>query len=175
MDSAEHGALGAKLAHGDETDLAECFAALCPLLRRYLLRRVPPDDVDDVIQIVLIELWRCRDRYDPARSLEGWVLGIARMRAIDHLRARHRVTLPLDEAFGPALASVPSAADRIDQAHDVGKALAVLPQAQEQAIRLAYFGDLTQREIAESLDVPLGTIKARTARGLRRLGELLAA
>ncbi len=101
MDGAEHGSLGAKLAHGDETDLAECFAALCPLLRRYLRRRVPPDDVDDVIQIVLIELWRCRDRYDPARSLEGWVLGIARMRAIDHLRARHRVTLPLDEAFGP--------------------------------------------------------------------------
>ncbi len=57
----------------------------------------------------------------------------------------------------------------------MGQALAVLPQAQELAIRLAYFGDLTQREIAESLDVPLGTIKARTARGLRRLGELLAA
>ncbi len=175
MDGAEPGSLRAKLAHGNEADLAECFAALCPLLRRYLLRRVPPDDVDDVIQIVLIELWRCRARYDPSRSLEGWVLGIARMRAIDHLRARHRVTVPLDDAVVPALASMATPADQIEQAHDVRRALAVLPRAQREAIRLAYFGDLTQREIAATLDVPLGTIKARTARGLRRLGELLAA
>jgi RNA polymerase sigma factor (sigma-70 family) len=175
MDGATPGALRAQLAHGDEADLAECFAALCPLLHRYLLRRLPPDDVDDVIQIVLIELWRCRDRYDPARSLDGWVLGIARKRAIDHLRARHRVTLPLDETGAWALVAVPASADWIELAHDVRQALAVLPRPQEEAIRLAYLGDLTQREIAKTLDVALGTIKARTARGLRRLAELLAA
>ncbi len=175
MDRAEPGSLRAQLAYGDEAALAECLAALRPLLRRYLLLRVPPDDVDDVIQIVLIELWRCRDRYDPARSLEAWVLGIARKRAIDHLRARHRVTVPLDDAATLVGGGAAAFADRVEQAHDVGQALAALPPVQREAIRLAYFGDHTQREIAETLDVPLGTVKARTARGLRRLGEMLAA
>jgi RNA polymerase sigma-70 factor (ECF subfamily) len=174
MDSAEPASLRAQLAHGDEAALAECFGALCPLVRRYLLRLVPPDDVDDVIQIVLIELWRCRDRYDLARSLEAWVLGIARKRAIDHLRARHWVTVPLDDAV-PVRGGAVAFADQIEQAHDVGKALAALPTVQREAITLAYFDDLTQREIAQTLDVPLGTVKARTVRGLRRLGELLAA
>jgi RNA polymerase sigma factor (sigma-70 family) len=164
--------LGVQFAVGDDAAVAACCDSLTPLLRRYLSRLVSIDDVDDVAQVVLIELWRHRGRFDPARSLEAWVLGIARKRAIDHLRANRRITVPFDEE---TMRQRGDGTDRIDGAHDVRLALRALPGAQREAIALAYFGDLTQREIAERLDVPVGTIKARTARGLRRLGELLAA
>ncbi|MGI8330774.1 sigma-70 family RNA polymerase sigma factor [Actinomadura scrupuli] len=157
--------------------LEDCYAALTPMVRRYVRRHVPVNDVDDVVQVVFLEVWRHQRRYDPARSLEAWVLGIARKRAIDHLRARwrhDRRVVPLDETV---TAAVPGRidADLIDQAQDVRDALAALSPVQREAIELAYFGDLTQREIAERLGTPLGTIKARTARGLDRLGVLLCA
>ncbi|MQY03634.1 RNA polymerase sigma factor [Actinomadura macrotermitis] len=161
-----------RLARGEEDALAECQAALGPALRRFLRHRVPPDLVDDVIQSVLLELWRCRDRFDPDRGLEAWALTIARRRAVDHLRALPPPALPLTAATErPA----PDAADRIARRQDVRRALAALPAAQREALVLAYYGDLGQREIARRLGAPLGTVKARTARGLRRLGVLLGA
>lgn len=160
-----------RLAQGDETALAECYAVLGPLVRRHAGRLVPPHAVDDVVQLVFLEVWRKRRRFDPARGLEPWVLAIARNRAIDQLRAeaRHsRRSVPLDDAAG-----VPDATAAVDAACDVREALAGLPHPQRQAIVLAHFGQLTQREIADRLAVPLGTVKARTTRGLRRMRELL--
>lgn len=176
--------LGRRLVAGDETALAECYAELGPLVRRLARRHVPADDVDDVVQLVFIEVWRCRHRYDPDRSLEAWVLRIARNRAVDLMRTRwrhDRRAVPLSEADesgqGAPLAGTDGRADtdRLDQAHDVRHALAELPAVQRAAIELAYFGDLTQREIADRTGIPIGTVKARTARGLHRLGALLAA
>ncbi|HEY8478596.1 MAG TPA: sigma-70 family RNA polymerase sigma factor [Spirillospora sp.] len=160
-----------RLAEGDETALAECYTALGPLVRRHAGRVVPAHAVDDVVQLVFLEVWRKRRRFDPSRGLEPWVLAIARNRAIDHLRAeaRHaRRSVPLDDAAG-----VPDATSAVDVACDVREALAGLPYPQRQAIVLAHFGRLTQREIADRLAVPLGTVKARTTRGLRRMRELL--
>ena len=65
-------------------------------------------------------------------------------------------------------------ASRVEDTQDMQVALAQLPTQQREAIEMAYYADLTQREIAERLDVPLGTIKARTSRGLRRLSVLIA-
>ncbi|MER7546390.1 RNA polymerase sigma factor [Actinomadura sp.] len=160
-----------RLAQGDEAALSECYAALGPLVRRHAGRLVPAHAVDDVVQVVFLEVWRSRARFDPARGLEPWILAIARRRAIDQLRAeaRHsRRSAPLDDTVG-----VPDATSAVDAACDVRRALAGLPPAQRQAIVLAHYGQLTQREIADRLAVPLGTVKARTARGLRRLKDLL--
>jgi RNA polymerase sigma factor (sigma-70 family) len=166
--------LGIRLAGAQENALADCYAELAPVLRRYLRGRVPEADIDDVVQVVFVEVWRFRDRYDPRRSLEAWVLTIARRRAIDHLRSRRRDTVPLDEAAWLAGPDGRDAASRVEQSQDMMVALARLPSLQREAIEMAYYADLTQREIAERLDVPLGTIKARTARGLRRLSTLIA-
>ncbi|MBW8481367.1 RNA polymerase sigma factor [Actinomadura sp. PM05-2] len=168
--------VAARLAAGDERALAECHAALAPALRRYLRRKVPPDLVDDVIQSVLMELWRCRERFQQGRSFEAWALTIARRRAIDHLRARPPAALPLAAAAErPAARGAGELAEGVALRQDVRRALAALPDAQREAIVLAYYEDLTQREIAQRLGAPLGTIKARTARGLHRLSVLLAA
>jgi DNA-directed RNA polymerase specialized sigma24 family protein len=145
--------LRARLAAGEEGAIEECYAALGPMVLGYLRRFVPRDEAEDVLQRVFYEVWKNRDRYDPARSLEAWVLGIARKRAIDQLRRRHATIVPIDELR--------------DIAGDDGR-------EQREVLTLAYFGDLTQTEIADRLGVPLGTVKARAFRGLRRLGGLLS-
>lgn len=156
---------------GEEIAVTECYRSHAPLVRGYLRHFVPQQDVEDVLQIVFGEVWRSRRRYDPSRSLEAWVLGIARNRAIDYLRARHPATVPLDGVPEPRDHADP--ARRLDDRDQVRRALRHLPEVQREAIALAYYGDLTQREIAERLDVPLGTVKARTARALHTLSSVL--
>ncbi|GII91225.1 RNA polymerase sigma factor [Sinosporangium siamense] len=165
--------LETRLAAGDDDALGECYRTHGPLLRTYLRRLVPPRDIDDVLQVVFSEVWRSRHRFDPARSLPAWLIGIAHNRAIDHLRVRTLPTVPLDVMADPPGREGLAEGDGIADRDEVRRALATLPEPQREAIELAYYGELTQREIAERLDVPLGTIKARTARGLRRLSTLL--
>jgi RNA polymerase sigma factor (sigma-70 family) len=146
---------------------------LAPVLFAYLRRWVPRRDLDDVVQIVFLDLWRTRQRYDDSRSLEAWALAIARRRAIDYLRARPRVTAALGEIGEPSGEDGRAVAARLADRSEIESALAALPPAQREAIELAYFGELSQREIAERLRVPIGTIKARIARGLRAARRLL--
>jgi RNA polymerase sigma factor (sigma-70 family) len=167
--------LGARLAAGEEGAINECYSALGPMVLGYLRRFVPRDEAEDVLQRVFYEVWRNRDRYDPARSLEAWVLGIARKRAIDQLRRRHANVVPLEELRDIAGDDGRELAERYARATEVRAALERLPAEQREALTLAYFGDLTQTQVAERLGVPLGTVKARTFRGLRRLADILAA
>jgi RNA polymerase sigma factor (sigma-70 family) len=166
--------LGVRLAGAHENALEDCYAELGPVLRRYLRGRVPDADIDDVVQVVFTEVWRFRSRYDPGRNLEAWVLTIARRRAIDHLRSRQRDTVSLEDAGSVAGPDGRDIASQVDRSQDMQVALARLPSQQREAIEMAYYADLTQREIAQRLDVPLGTVKARTSRGLRRLSALIA-
>jgi RNA polymerase sigma-70 factor (ECF subfamily) len=161
------------MADRDAAAMADRLPVLTPVLRSYLRRWVPLDDVDDVVQVVFLELWRTRVRYDPARSLEAWALSIARRRAIDHLRARPRPAAPLGELAEPPGEDGRDLAARLADAAEIRGALGTLPAAQREAIEMAYYGDLSQREIAERLSVPIGTIKARTARGLRAVRQML--
>lgn len=154
---------------------ADCYRTHASLVRSYLRRLVPPQDVDDVTQVVFTEVWRCRNRYDPARSLEAWLLGIAHKRAVDHLRARRPPTVPLEAVGDPAGHDGRADGEDLAERDRIRRALAELPAPQRQAIELAYYADLSQREIAERLRLPLGTVKARTARGLHRLCTLLTA
>jgi RNA polymerase sigma factor (sigma-70 family) len=167
--------LGARLAAGEEGAIRECYAALGPMVLGYLRRFVPRDEAEDVLQRVFYEVWKNRDRYDPARSLEAWVLGIARKRAIDQLRRRHHSIVPIDELRDVAGEDGRELTDRYARANEVHGALERLPTSQREVLALAYFADLTQTQIAERLGVPLGTVKARTFRGLRRLADILAA
>ena len=165
--------LGARLAAGEEGAINECYSALGPMVLGYLRRFVSRDEAEDVLQRVFYEVWRNRDRYDPTRSLEAWVLGIARKRAIDQLRRRHANVVPIEELRDIAGDDGRDLAERYARASEVRGALERLPREQREVLTLAYFGDLTQTEIADRLGVPLGTVKARTFRGLRRLADLI--
>jgi RNA polymerase sigma factor (sigma-70 family) len=123
--------------------------------------------------VLFYEVWRHNGRYDPSRSLAGWVLGIARNRAIDHLRRQRNTAVALETLADIAGEDGRELAERYARSHEVRSALIRLPEEQREVLVLAYFGGYTQSQIATYLDLPLGTVKARTFRGLRRLAKLL--
>jgi DNA-directed RNA polymerase specialized sigma24 family protein len=101
--------LGTRLARGDARAVEDVYEALGPRVLSYLPRLVPYDEAEDVLQRVLFEVWRSRDRFDPDRSLEAWVFAIARRRAIDHLR---RPTMSPSPSSWSATCPTPTAGRR---------------------------------------------------------------
>jgi RNA polymerase sigma factor (sigma-70 family) len=134
---------------------------------------------EDVVQDSFLGVWRNAGRYAEARgTVRSWLLAIVRHRAIDAMR-RQRASVALgdesDEALPPNLTLPdiwPEVAGRLDSER-VRAAIASLPPAQREAIELAYFDGLTQREIADRTGAPLGTVKSRMRLGLVALREQL--
>ena len=128
----------------------------------------------DVVQEAFVGIWRNAARFQADRaSARTWILSITHHRAIDAVRRRRPVgTLPEPEMPPPPALVRPDLwgeiAGRLD-ADAVRGALATLSAVQRQAIELAYFGGLTQEEIAARTDAPLGTVKSRVRLGLLAL------
>ncbi|HEY8478024.1 MAG TPA: sigma-70 family RNA polymerase sigma factor [Chloroflexota bacterium] len=134
---------------------------------------------EEVVQDVFLKLWRDPDRYVPERGpFWTWLLSVVRHQAIDTLRSRHRHDQGarlMKEKTGIVVANddPDEVAWLSERRARVRSALARLPEAQREAIELAYFEGLTQSEMAELLHEPLGTIKTRVRRGIQRLRALL--
>ena len=134
---------------------------------------------EDVAQDAFLSIWRSGARYERARgSVRTWVLGIVHNRAIDALRRgmvhdrRRASDEGLEERF-EARERTDVEAARHDEAREVRTALGTLPPDQLKVIELAYFGGFTHTEIAEMLDMPVGTVKGRMRLGLEKLRNAL--
>ena|SRR5919202_4390212 len=136
--------------------------------------------VEEVVQEVFLRLWTRAHGYDPQRGkLLSWLLTIAHHRAIDELRRRR--SQPETDGLREQLATSeepeadPSASlAHVEERAAVQQALAQLPPAQRRPIEMAYYGGMTQVEIAVALSEPLGTIKTRMRLGMQKLRTLLA-
>lgn len=136
---------------------------------------------EDVLQEVFLQVWEKAALYDPARGKPlTWAITLARNKAIDRLRAtqrRGRLQYSLERNAGASDQfdgrSSFDAVDLLEKGKLVGEALHKLPSEQREALELAFFSGLTQSEIAEHLEEPLGTIKARIRRGMLKLKSLL--
>jgi RNA polymerase sigma-70 factor (ECF subfamily) len=137
---------------------------------------------EDVVQDSFLGLWRNAARYaEDKGSVKGWLLAIVRHRAIDSMRRRRNGVAIADETEEPLPVALtvpdiwPEVSGRLD-AEQVRHALETLPDAQREAIEMAYFDGLTQREIALKTGTPLGTVKSRMRLGMvamrRELMEL---
>ena len=134
---------------------------------------------EDVVQEAFLSLWRSGARYDRTRgSVRTWVLGIVHHRAIDALRRstvhdrRRASDEGIEERFAATERTDVEAARR-EEAAEVSRALAALPDDQSRAIELAYFGGFSHSEIATMLQQPIGTVKGRIRLGLDKLrGQL---
>ncbi|MGN6608157.1 MAG: RNA polymerase sigma factor [Jatrophihabitans sp.] len=151
-----------------------------PLVYRLALRTLQDaSDAEDVTQATFVSAWRGRETFDPVRgSLAGWLVGIARRRAVDVLRARAREVRDLAALTANLPPTPPVGGDPADRAVDavvVADELAELPESQRRVLELAFFDDLTHDQIAAATGLPLGTVKSHARRGLLRLRTRLEA
>lgn len=135
-------------------------------------------EAEDVVQETFVEVWRRAKEYDPARGApEAWVIVIARTRALNRRRSRVGAGRTADAAALEPDAPVPGPEELVLAAAGrsrLATALEKLPAEQRKVIELSYFEGLSQREIAEKLAQPLGTIKTRAKLGLEKLVVLVA-
>src|SRR6185436_5813414 len=125
---------------------------------------------EDVVQDAYLGAWRNAARYAEGRgSAKTWLLSIVHHRAVDAVRRRRPTTELPDTEAPPATLTLPDiwqeVAGNLDRA-EIAVALATLSDVQREAIELAYFGGLTQVEIADRTGAPLGTVKSRIRLGL---------
>ncbi len=153
--------------------------AVRPLIDRYqaplaamLCRAVGSADVDDLCQETWIRVVRSAHRYDPAQRFSSWLFAIAWNRIRDTWASR-RNTAELPETASSA-ASAEEDAIASDEARRVRELVARLPERLSQAILLRYFEELSEREMAQRLQVPIGTVKSRLHHGLKKLAAALA-
>jgi RNA polymerase sigma factor (sigma-70 family) len=165
------------LAAGDTACLEEAYHRWSTLVHTLAWRSLGDlKEAEDVTQQVFLGVWRGRGGFRPERgTLGGWIVGITRRKIADALAARTRRT-DLVAAAGSALALADPGTPRPEAVLDrvlVLHELAKLPPAQEQVLRLAFYEDLTQTQIAECTGWPLGTVKSHARRGLRQLRRCL--
>ena len=135
---------------------------------------------EDVVQDAFLGAWRNAARYVEGRgSVKTWLLAIVHHRAIDAIRRRRPTTeLPDLELPPPPAFTLPDVWAEVASGLDadtVREALGVLSDVQREAIELAYFGGLTQQEIADRTGTPLGTVKSRMRLGLLAMRRALEA
>ena len=137
-------------------------------------------EADDVLQESFLQIWREAHHYSPkAGKPLGWVITIARRRAIDRVRRRdsyRRAKQRFEEEIKPQTQSIRISATDTEVAQSdlrrfLGRQMQTLPKVQREAVELAYFGGMSQREIAVTTNTPLGTVKTRLQLGLRKLTQ----
>lgn len=174
-----------RAAQGDARALEVLYDRYSRSVYGFALRLVgDPQLAEEVLQEAFFRAWRQGADYSPSRgTFITWLLSITHNLAIDEIRKRRRRPQKADseepETVLAAMADTSAGSDVEDEVwlgalrQTVGHALAELPRPQREAIELAYYRGLSQREIAEQLGEPLGTIKTRMRLGLRKLRETL--
>jgi RNA polymerase sigma-70 factor (ECF subfamily) len=178
--AADHTALE-RMARGDHDGLAELYDRHGRVVYSLALRILRDQgDAEDVVQEVFAQAWRQASRYASGRgSVVAWLINLTRSRAIDRLRGRRSRPEPIaDDRRALELPDLAPPADealaRSGQAAQIRAAVDQLSLLQRVAIELAFYDGLTHVEIAERLELPLGTVKTRIRQGLLKLKDRLA-
>ena len=136
---------------------------------------------EDVLQDVFVQIWEKAALYDPSRGKPmTWAITLTRNKAIDRLRSTQRRSRLQDDLLHESQTAEQfddkssfDAVSSVETGELVRAALAKLSKDQREAIEFAFFSSLTQTEISERLNEPLGTVKARIRRGMMKLREVL--
>ena len=166
-----------KVGQKDQLAFRAIFDHFAPRLKAFLMGQgTSPQMAEEVVQETMVKIWRKANQYDPARAAAStWIFTIARNMRIDHIRKSNRPEPDMnDPAFVPD--PEPLAVEMISQSQDAGrlhKAMANLSDEQRAVLKLAYFEDKAHPEIAEALDIPLGTVKSRIRLALKNIRSII--
>jgi RNA polymerase sigma-70 factor, ECF subfamily len=154
----------------DQTAMGAIFDRYATMVYAVALRILKdPDQAEDVMQEIFLQVWNQPDRFAQGRgSLGAWLAVVARNRAIDLLRQR-RPTEPCDEVVLESGINLASEVERNRMMTKVRGILRDLPQEQQRSLELAFFQGLTHTEISERTGDPLGTVKTRIRSALAAL------
>lgn len=168
-------------AQGDEAAFAAFYDATASRIYG-LTRRVTrsPEIAAEVVQEVYLMAWQQAARFDPSRgSVAAWLSTLAHRRAVDRIRQvvqeRGREQVYESRGTGAPMDATWQEVEQDMDTRDVRTGLGALTPLQREAITLAYYNGCTYQEVAQRLDIPLGTAKARIRDGLKRLGATLGA
>lgn len=168
---------------GDTRALEQLYELYKSLLFGMIISIVKKrEEAEDVLQEVFITIWEKANTFDPDRgNVFSWIVTLSRNKAIDRIRSKgyknQQKTSLTVEAL--ALSSEADTYDPLettifsDRAELVKEALKKIPETQSEVIKIAYYTGMTQSEIADHLDLPLGTVKTRTRQGMIKLKEIL--
>jgi RNA polymerase sigma factor (sigma-70 family) len=165
------------VARSDDEALAELYDRYSRQAYGLALRILRDEALaQDAVQEAFLAVWRTAGRFLADRAKAStWILTIVHRRAVDVVRREERRRGdPLDDAREPSGEATDETADLRERRTAIQAVLRRLPDEQRQALELAYYGGLTQAELAERLALPLGTIKSRMFAGLSKLRDLLA-
>nr|WP_240894720.1 sigma-70 family RNA polymerase sigma factor [Fodinibius halophilus] len=165
----------------------EALEELYDLYKRLLFSMVisivkKKEEAEDLLQEIFVKIWNKAESFDPDRgNVYSWIVTLARNQAIDRIRSKgyktqkkqsvsiHEPLFSLEgDKHDPMETTIFS-----DRAELVKKALEKIPEKQSEVIKIAYYRGLTQSEISDQLDIPLGTVKTRTRQGMIKLKRIL--
>ena len=164
----------AGLRNGDESAvqaLYDQYGGAVSTVARSIVRS--PQLVEEVVQQTFLKAWRSADSFDEARAIAPWLYTIARRTAIDALRRERDPMTDIDSVVHRLTSLDPEFAE-VYQAFEVRRAVDALPAEERDVVELSHRVGLSHREIGKRLNIPIGTVKSRSARAHKRLAAALS-
>ena len=171
---ASDGELIQRISDGDRDAFGSLYERYARPVYGFALRRLRDrGQAEDVAQETFASVWRSAGSYRPERGPgAAWLYAVARNAVVDRIRMNARANPPVPSETGSEAG--PEDAVQADWlAWRVHRAFTELPETERNVLELAYWGGLSQSEIADFLGIPLGTVKTRTRSGLARMADLL--
>ena len=172
----------ARVAAGDQRSLADLYDLTSPILYGLLMRMLRrPEWAQEALQDSYLRVWQRAETYDAAKGEPiGWLIGVARYRALDLLRSRRDGDVEMPDPIRPEAADLASLEtspeDRAVESEGLERLMRCmrgLTEVQRKSVLLAYYEGYSHTELALAMGAPLGTVKAWIRRGLARLRECL--
>jgi len=163
--------------HRDPDAMAAIYKRYESMLRSVISRILQDgDETDDVLQDVFIQLWNRADRFLAEKGLQGFLVTVARRRAVDRLRRRLAYRRATDRLETEMMAEFSDEMQRsqvkpttFDLSELLSTMILLLPEAQQEVVQLTFFNGLSQRQIAEQKSIALGTVKTRLQLAQKKL------
>ena len=155
--------LAAQISSGDQRAMKQVYEAYSGPLQNFVKSWLAdPHEAADIVHETMLEVWRRADRFQGRSSLKSWIFSIARYKAIDKNRKGSRMTYTdiepeiEDDGISPSDALAAS-----QQSEQILESIKTLSDAHQRVIHLAFYADMSYKEIAEIEDCPVGTVKTR--------------